>query len=514
MPDKSGGKTTRIIQNVLVNWVAYAVTIVVGFFLSPFLVHELGDPVYGVWILLGSLTGYLGLLDFGITPSIVKSVAEYRAKDDQAAINRLVTGGMAVFVVLGSLSFCLSCILAIYFNDIFNNPLNRSTSALLVLLTGLNLALALPASVFIGVLRGYQRYDIDAAVSAVAVLVRAVVIVVLLRSGYGIVTLAAATLTFDLARLAYLIRCVYRINPAIQIARVHFDRGEMRRLSGYSSYFFLIAIGHRINFMTDAIVIGIFLSAAAVTMYSIPNRLVMYLRELVIEMTGVLMPAITHLHIQEATARVRELHVRCTKYVVLLALPTAAIFWILGDSFITLWMGPGYEEGFVLLQILTIGIVAHLLGTTTESVLIVRGRHAVVARVAILQALTNLLLSLFLVRRLGLVGIALGTTISMAAFFVWSQPVYFRHYLQQPLGAYLRQVALLPLLAQAPLVALLLAIKAWLLPTSLLMFFALTGLALLPYGVLAFLTCLGPDERRTFTQLAGKFGLKLAPRPT
>ncbi len=510
MKEKTGG-ALQIIQNVLVNWAAYAVTIVIGFFMSPFLVHRLGDPVYGVWTLLGSLTGYLGLLDFGITPSTVKKVAEYRAQDDQNAINRVVTGGVAVFLLIGAVSFLLSIIISFYFNDLFPNPLSRETAAALVLLTGLNLAVTFPASVFIGVMRGFQRYDIDAGVSTLALIARSILIVLLLLNGYGIIALAIATFVFDIARLGYLMKRVFEINPELRVARQFFDKEEMRRLFAYSSHFFLIAVGNRINFLTDSIVIGIFLSVAAVTPYSIALRLVTYLRELVIEMTGVLMPAITHLHITQATAGVRELHIRATKYAALLSLPVGALFLILGDSFIALWMGQRFvteERAHELLYALTIGIVVHLIGTPTGSVLTGMGRHDIVARFSILQALTNLIVTLILVKPLGLMGVALGTTISMCCFFVWSNFIFFKHYLEQPILYFLRHALTGALIALLPFSILLLAIKIWMPPTSLGGFFLRAGAAFMIYGALTFSLCLSADERRTFGRITDKFNLR------
>ena len=509
MKDKSSGGALQIIQNVLVNWAAYAVTIVIGFFMSPFLVHRLGDPVYGVWTLLGSLTGYLGLLDFGITPSTVKKVAEYRAQDDQNAINRVVTGGVAVFIVIGAVSFLASIGISFFFNDLFPNPLSQKTAAALVLLTGLNLAVTFPASVFIGVLRGFQRYDIDASVSTLALIARSILIVVLLLKGYGIIALAIATFVFDMARLAYLLKRVYEINSGLCVARQFFDKEEMRRLFAYSSHFFLIAVGNRINFLTDSIVIGIYLSVAAVTPYSIALRLVSYLRELVIEMTGVLMPAITHLHTTKATEGVRELHIRATKYAALLSLPVGALFLILGDSFIGLWMGARFVTEYRaqdLLAALTIGIVVNLIGSPTGTVLTGLGRHDIVARFSILQALTNLAVTLILVKRLGLMGVALGTTISMCCFFVWSNFIFFKHYLKQPILSFASRSLTGAVMAQVPFAALLVAIKFWTPPTSLGGFFLRAGLAFLFYGVLTFFLCLGADERRTFARITEKFG--------
>ncbi len=510
MNTKSGG-ALQIIQNVLVNWAAYAVTILIGFFMSPFLVRYLGDPVYGVWTLLGSLTGYLGLLDFGITPSTVKKVAEYRAQDDQNAINRVVTGGVVVFMAIGAISLLASVVISFYFNDLFPNPLLRSTAAALVLLTGLNLAVTFPASVFIGVLRGFQRYDIDASVSTLALIARSILIVILLRSGYGIIALAIATFVFDIARLGYLWKRAYDVNPGLRVARQFFDKDEIRRLFAYSSHFFLIAVGNKINFLTDSIVIGIFLSVAAVTPYSIALRLVSYLRELVIEMTGVLMPAITHLHTTKATEGVRELHIRATKYAALLSLPVGALFLILGDNFIALWMGQRFvtvNHTQDLLSALTIGIVVHLLGTPTGSVLTGLGRHDIVARFSILQALTNLVVTLILVKPLGLMGVALGTTISMCCFFVWSNYIFFKHYLQQPILIFVRRALIGAIIAQVPFSALLLAIKIWMPPSTLGGFFLRVGVAFIFYGVLVFLLCLSADERHTFGRVTEKFGLR------
>lgn len=512
MADKKSG-ALQIIQNVLVNWAAYAVTILIGFWMSPFLVRHLGDPVYGVWTLLGSLTGYLGLLDFGITPSTVKKVAEYRAVDDADGINRVVTGGVVIFVAIGALSFAASVILSFFFNDLFPNPLAREIAAGLVLLTGFNLAVTFPASVFIGVLRGFQRYDIDATASTIALILRSILIVLLLQKGYGIIALAWATLAFDLARLGYLFHRAYQVNPALRVARRFFDRDEMRRLFGYSSHFFLIALGNRINFFTDSIVIGIYLSVAAVTPYSIALRLVTYLRELVIEMTGVLMPAITHLHATQATEGVRELHIRATKYAALLSLPIGLVFWILGDFFIALWMGKRFvtqDNAHTLLHILTLGIVVHLIGTPTGSVLTGLGRQDVVARFSILQALTNLVVTLIMVKPLGLIGVALGTTISMSCFFLWSNIIFFKNYLQQPIVEFLRRALIGPLIAQVPFAVLLVAIRSGVPPSSLSGFFLLVGAALSVYGALAFACCLSRDEKQTFGRIKEKFGLRRA----
>ena len=48
-----------IVKNVASNYVGVMGSIVIAFFLSPYLVHTLGDTGYGVWSIIASLTAYM-----------------------------------------------------------------------------------------------------------------------------------------------------------------------------------------------------------------------------------------------------------------------------------------------------------------------------------------------------------------------------------------------------------------------------------------------------------------------
>ena len=56
----------QIAKNVFSNWTGYLINVVVSFFISPFIVHTLGNTGYGIWVFVGSITGYLGIMDFGM----------------------------------------------------------------------------------------------------------------------------------------------------------------------------------------------------------------------------------------------------------------------------------------------------------------------------------------------------------------------------------------------------------------------------------------------------------------
>jgi O-antigen/teichoic acid export membrane protein len=504
--------SSRIIGNVLMNWLAFGTTILAGFLMSPFLVRHLGDSVYGVWILIGSLAGYLGVLDFGVTPSIVKYVAEYRARRDQEAMNKVLSGALVIFTVAGCISLVISILVAASFNRIFDSPLTSRTAAAVVVLAGVNLAVTFPASVFVGVIRGYQRYDADSAITSVSIVLRSLVIVWLIMDGRGILALAALTFIFDIARLTCLIRIAYRLNPAIRIQRQYVERKELHRVFRFSLYAFLILVSRQMIFFTDSIVIGFFLSTSMVTFYFIASRLVLYLRMLVTEMVGVLMPTTSDLGARNDHQAIARLLTISTKYMLLIALPVGAVFLTLGRNFIALWMGPGYSQSFAVLVILTIAMLAHFLEMPAHTVLLGLSKHRVVALFTIIQGLLNIALSIVLVRRLGVVGVALGTMIPMIGTTGVALAVYFRMYLKLPLLGYLRGSCVSPVVVQAPFILSLLIIRACWPPATLVAFFVEIAIASLPYLAIAMIVCITRPERRAFLQAIGKFTLLLRPR--
>src|SRR5438445_81374 len=72
--------TKRFALNVIMNWIAMAVGMVVPFFLTPFVIRSLGVAAYGVWILAVSTVSYLNILDLGLRSAIIRFVSKAEAQ--------------------------------------------------------------------------------------------------------------------------------------------------------------------------------------------------------------------------------------------------------------------------------------------------------------------------------------------------------------------------------------------------------------------------------------------------
>src|SRR5438309_440959 len=109
----------QIASNVLSNWVALAVTTLVGFFLAPFVVHRLGNVTYGVWVLISSLVSYMSLLDLGMRGAVTRFVSKGAAQQNVEEANRAVSGALWIRLWISVALITVAGLLAGGFKHVF-----------------------------------------------------------------------------------------------------------------------------------------------------------------------------------------------------------------------------------------------------------------------------------------------------------------------------------------------------------------------------------------------------------
>src|SRR5262249_30560539 len=119
---KGSASASQAIKNVVSNWGAYLLAVLLNFFLSPYVVRHLGNTGYGVWTLILALTGYLGLLDLGIRGAVTRYIARfYTQKDHEKACN-VASSAMAIFASAGLLAISASVFLSVFLIHRMNIP--------------------------------------------------------------------------------------------------------------------------------------------------------------------------------------------------------------------------------------------------------------------------------------------------------------------------------------------------------------------------------------------------------
>ncbi len=100
-----------LIKNSLSNYTGFTVTAIIGLFISPVVIHHLGNIGFGIWALFQSFFGYFGLLDLGLGISVIKFISEFKAKGEHGNVNIFGSTLFFTYIVLGLIGMLVRSVL-------------------------------------------------------------------------------------------------------------------------------------------------------------------------------------------------------------------------------------------------------------------------------------------------------------------------------------------------------------------------------------------------------------------
>jgi O-antigen/teichoic acid export membrane protein len=450
----------RSLKNVATSWGGLAVNIAVGFFLSPFILHHLGDEAFGLWLLIFSLTGYYGIFDFGIRSSLVRYVSKFQATGEKDQLAKLVNTSLFTYTCVGLLLVIPTTLGAFYVGRLFHVPTAFLRDArLLFLMVGYSLALGFPLGVSGGILEGLQRFYLMNWTNIVGTLARAVLIIYVLRHGLGLLSVALITVTLPLITAAVRAVIAQRL-LTIPYGWKYVDRGSLRQVANYGSVTFMIIVAARMRFKSDAVIIGSFLSAAAITHFSIGARLVDYAGEVVSSLAQIFTPMSSHFHATGDFKQLRRIFITGNRACALVMFPMTVALIIMGKSVIEAWMGARYViTSYPVLLILLIPSTIYQAQSTSNRMLFGMSLHKALAYVALMEGVSNVALSIFLVRPLGIVGDAIGTAIPLACTALFFLPRHMCRQLGISIREFVYECYFYPAVLTAPMIAVLILMQ-------------------------------------------------------
>jgi len=460
LPALQPAPKSRLAKNILSNWTCYVFSMAVNFFVAPYVVRHLGNEQYGVWTIVLSLTGYLGLLDLGVRGAVTRYTARYHAQANHQRTNETTSAAMATFLLTSLLALVVSVILAFFaIQHLKMPPQNFFAARVVLMVTGVNICVSLVNGVYGGVLVGLQRFDVTNGVEVVNSAARAGAVVLVLYLGMGIITLAFVQLFFTVTRLVASFRLAHHYYPELRVRPLEADRPNLKSVFSFSFFTFLMQISASVIYASDNVVIGAYLPVAAVTFYAIGGNLVEYARTMVSGISQATSPLASALQARDDFAGLRKLILHSSQLGSMVAMPIALTFILRGSHFIGLWMGAQYADlSGKVLAVLSGTILFTAGNTPTGGIMLGLGKHKPIVPALMFEGICNLTLSILLLGRMGVLGVAVGTLIPCLLTSLLFWPWYVRRMVNIPALTYM--------------------VNAWVRP----------GVALIPFALASYIT--------------------------
>lgn len=405
----------------------------------PLTVNYLGPERYGMWMTMSSLIALLQFADLGIGYGLLNAVAEASGKDDSGLAKEYISSGF--FYLLG-LSVLIGIVFiplypAIPWGEIYNVSGSQAlaeagpaTSFFAVLFLA-----NIPLSVVGRVQQGYQQGYIDSLWQAVGRMLGLVflLIVIWLQLGLPWLVLAIAGAPV-LAQLANFLVHFYN-HPGIAPALSKIKRNAAGLVLRTGLLFFILQLVIAIAFATDTVVLAQIIGPEAVAIYTVAFQVFLFVPTLIRVLLNPLWPAYGEASSRGDYPWAEKTFSLSIKASLLVTGSAAALLILFGANLIELWIGPEVIPPTILL--LSLGINSLLLygwGDPVAMYLNGTGKVAFEVSWAVPMALANIVLSILLTQRIGISGVAWGTSISYFCLMVIPTTLFLRRgrVLQRP----------------------------------------------------------------------------------
>ena len=394
-----------------------------GLIATPIILSFLPKALYGFWIAALSVLGYLGMLDLSIGMALTHFVARLSSTHESESFEQVVNTAFFSFLILGVLVFGLGWSLSGFIPKWFHIPPKDSPSVILAFrIIVVGFAISLPLSTFGGMIKGSQRMAVQTTIARSVGLAGIVLSILLLYLGFGLSALALSQIfSVVIGGLISYLFCKHRYFPGIRISIFSISRKFTKSLWTFGGYFQFGRIANTISLSTDAILIAVLLGASAVPTYSFTSKLVMLVgASLISKVPIALFPALSQMYSTGETAKIRGCFVRLSALSIRIAVVFGVFLFIANREFINLWVGSDFYGGDILNIVFISWLLIDSLHRGTGVVIQASGNLRNWSIMCMIEALLNIGFSLALAIPLGLIGIALGTTISrtLSCFYI------------------------------------------------------------------------------------------------
>ncbi|MBS1804113.1 MAG: polysaccharide biosynthesis C-terminal domain-containing protein [Acidobacteria bacterium] len=450
----------------------------VGIVLPPFLVRHLSPPEYSAWVLILQLSAYISLLDLGIQTAISKFIAEYDSSGNQIGCSRVLSTSFRILTFAALAGMGLIAILTWQVPQLFHQmpaTLIRDVRGALLLI-GISVAVSLPFNAFLAVFIGLQRYGFPTILLTISKVLSSGTLVVLLLTRPTLLQLAAVIALFNVGTaFAQFLGWRKFAADKTDFSWAMYEPTFAIQILKYCGVLTIWSLSSLLISGLDTVLVGHY-DFRNTGYYAIASSVTNFLMVAVGNAFGPLIPAISSLQSVGSAKQIGDVAVNTTRYcaIILFLCGLPVLFGSYG--LLSLWVGKGYAtQSATYLVVLLVGNMIRQLGYPYALAVVATGKQHLATIAAVAEAVVNISLSIWLIQRMGALGVALGTlagaivsialhvTVSMhftRSAILIHRPQFLMQGLLRPLVCILPSLVLLPFwrryaLVPAPLPALL-----------------------------------------------------------
>lgn len=343
----------KAFKNSSYSFLGYAFPIVFSIVVTPIIVKKLGVTDYGIYILMLTIAGFLGLLDLGLGLSVYKYTAEYYAKGLFKELGDLV-GSVKFFAFgFGVFGWVVFLILGAFLP--FKTGLSGQSHGYLMqvfFLAGLLFFVNSVFSVYMRIPMAMQRYDIGVKISLSQIIAFNLLSVALLFFGFRLKTVLIINIATSLGASLAMLYYSKKLLPNVSF-KYCWSWVEIKKSYKFGLAAFITNISNNTLVQFDRLLIPLYLPAAQLSYYSLPGNVAEKINGLTGSVTGALFPMMSTLNVTASKEYIRSVYAKVFRVLMVFAAGLTVPIAVFAGKILLYWLGPEFAaHGTTVLLIL------------------------------------------------------------------------------------------------------------------------------------------------------------------
>jgi O-antigen/teichoic acid export membrane protein len=430
----------KTLRNSSYLFLGFVLSMIFTIFVTRQLSQKLGTTEFGIYLLVNTISAFVGFVDLGLSTAIAKYVAEYQARGDLQALRNILSSARVIFVFTGSLGLLVFLIIGRWFLPAFHVPAESLNNIFLVFsLAGLVFFLNSIASVYIAALTALQRFDIITRLNLSNLVFVSLGAIALLVMGFQLKAVMALNVAATFLLLLFSRHFSHKVLPELNLGFV-MVKSEIVKAYKFGLLTFISNLAGSCLIYFDRLLIPIFLGPSQLAFYSVPGNVALKTATITNSLAGMLFPMASAFSGSGNMEQFKQIYVRAFRNLSIVAVAVTVAIILFANKILLFWLGPEFAQyGTKILVILAFTYYLVSLFIPLQSILLGLGKLKFLIAQSSFMAVLNLILLLILVPKFGIVGAAWAYLISvlpMIFAFYWAEKHIFQ--LSGQFSVYLR----------------------------------------------------------------------------
>lgn len=406
----------QIKKGAIASYIGVIFTIITGIVYTPWMIAQIGKENYGLYTLSLSIIG-LFLFDFGLSDAVTKFSSKIVYSKDKLEMQNLTNLFFRLYSFVMILVFIALFVVYFFIPQIYLELSTEEANLFqsLYIIVATFSVLSLPFIPLNGILKSYEKFSTVKIIDLAQKFVSLALITLALILDYGIYALVMINALVGILSIMvryYFFTRMTKLKFNISRKNVNVHLKDILKFSGWNG---VVSISQRLVFTITPSILGIMSGSISIAIFGLAASIEGYFYTFASSLNGLFLPKVTRLYNQDGKKshnKITELMIKVGRIQIMIIMLLFIGFVLLGNDFIKLWVGVGFDEVYMSAILLIIPSIFYLPQQIAQTSIIATDKIKDQSLVYMLMALINLGLAFYFSSFLGAVGAAISIMIS------------------------------------------------------------------------------------------------------